>query len=237
MKSMNDDTPKKSFENISNRYAERVDSKAIHVYYERPNLLALLPDDIKDLNILDLGCGSGWYSEYLAHAGANVTALDASPTLVEMTKQRVKGNAKVYLADLEQPLDFLVNQKFDIIIAPLVIHYIKDWLPLFSNLSKLLIEKGLFVFSTHSPHSEFYLRQLDNYYEKTLIADHWKDIGEVHFYHHTLQELTESLRQAGLSIDRMLEPAPGKEMQAADPEMFKVMMNKPWFLFVKAVKA
>lgn len=233
---MSNDLPKESFERISAKYAELVDSKAIHICYERPNLLALLPDSINRMNVLDLGCGSGWYSEHLISLGANVTALDASPSLVAMTKKRVNGNAKVYLADLEQPLDFLKDRKFNIIIAPLVIHYIKDWFQLFSGLSELLVEKGVFVFSTHSPHTEFYLRKLTNYYEKTLITDYWKHIGEVHFYHHTLQELTEGLRQSGFAIERMLEPAPGEDMRTADSEMFEVMMNKPWFLFVKAIK-
>lgn len=77
------------FEYIASTYAASVDTKAIHLYYERPHLCSLLPKTLAGKQILDIGCGSGWYAEYLHKAGANVTALDASPTMVELTKKRL----------------------------------------------------------------------------------------------------------------------------------------------------
>ena len=50
-------TPKGSFEHLAEKYAATVDSKPIHVYYERPHLWSLLPEQLTDLNVLDLGCG------------------------------------------------------------------------------------------------------------------------------------------------------------------------------------
>jgi len=127
---MNQSIPKNAFEKISIQYAQVVDNKPIHIYYERPNLLSLLPQAIAGLNILDLGCGSGWYAEHLTKLGANVSAIDSSPTMVELTRQRVPA-IQVFLADLEEPLDFLKDSTFDFIVAPLVIHYVKDWYSLF----------------------------------------------------------------------------------------------------------
>lgn len=229
-------SPKDAFEKIARKYAETVDLKPIHIYYERPNLLALLPKDISGLSILDLGCGSGWYAEQLTKLGGDVTAIDASPTMVELAKERLNGKGKVYLADLENSLEFLNGKKFDIVIAPLVIHYIKNWYSLFLNLSNLLKPKGLFIFSTHQPHAEFNMFKLKNYFEKIQINDYWEGIGEVKFYHHTLHELTENLHRAGFIIERMLEPFPLPEMQATDTQMYNSIMTMPWFLFVKAIK-
>ncbi|MDX1900999.1 MAG: methyltransferase domain-containing protein [Gammaproteobacteria bacterium] len=227
--------PKDVFEQIALKYAKLVDTKPIHIYYERPNLLSLLPINIEGLNILDLGCGSGWYAEHLTTLGAKITAIDSSQTMVELTQKRVP-ECHVYLADLENPLSTLNNQSFDIIIAPLVIHYIKDWHVLFERLSKLLKHNGYFIFSTHAPHMEYIAFNLENYFQKALITDYWENIGEIKFYHHTLHELTESLYQSGFIIERMLEPMPLPEMEKADPKMYSNIVSKPWFLFVRAKK-
>ncbi len=44
----------------------------------------------KQLNILDLGCGPGLYSEKLAKRGNNVTGVDFSSNSIEYAKQEAK---------------------------------------------------------------------------------------------------------------------------------------------------
>ncbi len=39
--------------------------------------------------ILDVGCGSGWMSEYFARLGYEVTGIDISPDLIEMSRDRL----------------------------------------------------------------------------------------------------------------------------------------------------
>lgn len=225
-----------NFENIALKYSEIVDTKPVHIYYERPNLISLLPDNLNNLKILDLGCGSGWYAEYLIKAGADVIAIDNSPTMIALTKKRLGNKGTVYLADLEKPLDFLPDQTIDIIIAPLVIHYIKDWKPLFSKLSKKLKKHGIFIFSTDNPYVEYTFFGLENYFEKVKIVDEWKNMGKVDFYHHTLHELSEALYLSGFIIERIMEPQPLQEMKMADSKLYDKLTTKPWFLFVRAIK-
>jgi SAM-dependent methyltransferase len=228
--------PKDSFENVANVYASIVDQKPIHIYYERPNLWSLLPKNLSNLEILDLGCGSGWYAEQLYNARAKVTAIDASTTMVKLAKQRLQDKVKFFVADLEEPLNFIKNNTFDIILAPLIIHYINDWNPLFLELSRILIKNGLFIFSTHQPHKDITLFHINNYFEKVLIKDYWNEIGEVRFYHHTLNELGEALYKGGFLIERLLEPQPLPQFEKVDFELYKKLCSEPWFLFVKAIK-
>jgi 2-polyprenyl-3-methyl-5-hydroxy-6-metoxy-1,4-benzoquinol methylase/glycosyltransferase involved in cell wall biosynthesis len=47
--------------------------------------LALQPGS----RILDVGCGSGWLSEYFARLGYDVKGIDISPDLIEMSRERV----------------------------------------------------------------------------------------------------------------------------------------------------
>jgi 2-polyprenyl-3-methyl-5-hydroxy-6-metoxy-1,4-benzoquinol methylase/glycosyltransferase involved in cell wall biosynthesis len=66
--------------------------------------------------MLDVGCGSGWLSEYFARLGYQVTGIDISPSLIEMSRERV---ARVpYDVDHQTPIhcSFKVH---DIEVGPL----------------------------------------------------------------------------------------------------------------------
>jgi magnesium-protoporphyrin O-methyltransferase len=55
----------------------------------RETLLAWLPADLHGLRILDAGCGTGAFSMAAARRGAQVVAIDLSPSLVEVAVRRV----------------------------------------------------------------------------------------------------------------------------------------------------
>lgn len=54
----------------------------------RATLLSLLPDDLRGARILDAGCGTGALALEAARRGAEVVAVDLSPTLVGLARQR-----------------------------------------------------------------------------------------------------------------------------------------------------
>jgi magnesium-protoporphyrin O-methyltransferase len=58
----------------------------------RAKLLSWLPADMKGLRLLDAGCGTGALAVEAARRGADVVAIDISPTLVEIAKQRTPGD-------------------------------------------------------------------------------------------------------------------------------------------------
>jgi magnesium-protoporphyrin O-methyltransferase len=55
----------------------------------RATLLGWLPADLSGLRVLDAGCGTGALSVEAARRGAEVVAIDLSPTLVELARQRL----------------------------------------------------------------------------------------------------------------------------------------------------
>jgi len=55
----------------------------------REKLLARLPDDMSGRRVLDAGCGTGMVTEIMAARGAQVTAVDISPQLVEIARKRL----------------------------------------------------------------------------------------------------------------------------------------------------
>lgn len=55
----------------------------------RGTLLSWLPDDLRGLRILDAGCGTGAFAVEAARRGAEVLAIDLSPSLVDVAARRV----------------------------------------------------------------------------------------------------------------------------------------------------
>lgn len=58
----------------------------------REIMLSRLPSDLKGARVLDAGCGAGQVTEILAQRGADVVAIDISPSLIEIAKKRVPGH-------------------------------------------------------------------------------------------------------------------------------------------------
>ncbi|WP_375409570.1 magnesium protoporphyrin IX methyltransferase [uncultured Methylobacterium sp.] len=54
----------------------------------RANLLSWLPEDLTGKRVLDAGCGTGALSVEAARRGAEVVAIDVSPTLVGLARER-----------------------------------------------------------------------------------------------------------------------------------------------------
>ncbi|MET0650370.1 MAG: methyltransferase domain-containing protein [Pyrinomonadaceae bacterium] len=127
----------KPFYNLANkpeRYAgDGIDADTFRHFCDFANValaLALPPDR----RILDVGCGSGWLSEYFARLGYDVTGLDISPDLVEVARERVE--RVPYGADHETPLRcrFLVHdvegqpleEQFDAVVCYDSLHHFED---------------------------------------------------------------------------------------------------------------
>ncbi len=55
----------------------------------RNTLLSWLPEDMSGMRLLDAGCGTGALSLEAAKRGAKVVAIDLSPTLVGLAKERM----------------------------------------------------------------------------------------------------------------------------------------------------
>jgi NADPH-dependent curcumin reductase CurA len=70
----------------------------------RDTLLSWLPDDLHGRRILDAGCGTGALALEAARRGADVVAIDISPTLVGLAAERSKGHPR---------LDFRVGDMLD----------------------------------------------------------------------------------------------------------------------------
>jgi SAM-dependent methyltransferase len=220
------------YEAMADTYAAVVDTKPHNAYYERPAVLSLLPP-VAGLQVLDAGCGSGWYAEALVERGATVTAVDVSPKMVALTRARLGDRAVALQADLGRPLDFAANGAFDLVLCPLVMHYLRDWDGALTEFHRILGASGILLFSTHHPFMDFQTHEVDTYFGTQLLEEQWST-GEVRFYRRPLTAMFDALARAGFVVERLLEPQPTEEFRRADPKDYEQLSKNPGFLVIRA---
>ncbi|HYH85217.1 MAG TPA: methyltransferase domain-containing protein [Pyrinomonadaceae bacterium] len=154
----------KPFYNLAHKlpkYAgEGIDADTFRHFCDFANMaMALaLPTDRR---ILDVGCGSGWLSEYFARLGYDVTGIDISPDLVEIARERTR--RVPYGADHETPLRcrFLVQdveaaplaEEFDAVVCYDSLHHFEDERAVVRNLAAMTRMGGsLFILEGDRPH-------------------------------------------------------------------------------------
>jgi SAM-dependent methyltransferase len=228
-----------AYETLAEAYAAAVETKPHNAFYERPATLSLLPD-VQGKRILDAGCGPGIYSERLVKNGAIVTAVDASPKMIELSKQRLGNAADIRLADLSRPLDFLEDESFDIILSPLVLDYVENWREVFAEFYRILRSSGHFVFSIQHPFFDYIYYKTENYFKTEIATCEWRGFGDVRVempgYRRPLNELINPLLEAGFQIEKIIEPLPTDKFKDADPKHYEELSKFPAFLCIKAMK-
>jgi ubiquinone/menaquinone biosynthesis C-methylase UbiE len=230
---------RKAWETIAERYAARVDTNAWNAYYERPATLSLLPD-VAGKRILDAGSGPGVYAEILLDRGATVVGMDLSENMIKEFRKRLGDRAVVHHASMADPLSFLDDNSFDIVLASLSIAYVYDWDSLFKEFARVLVDSGLFIFSTEHPYADFFASKSADYFATELFSFTWSGFGgdpvDMPGYRRPLSSMFDSLANAGFVVDRLIEPRPIEKFKEKDPEDYERLNKKPGFICVRARK-
>jgi SAM-dependent methyltransferase len=211
---------------------------SFNAYYERPATIALL-GDVKGLRVLEAGCGPGVLTGWLADNGAAVTAMDVSPEMVRLARDRVGGRARIVVGDLSEPLTFAADASVDLVVASLVLHYLADWAGPLAEFHRVLAARGAVVFSTHHPAMDWQLYSPEDYFAVQQVTEAWTRDGEsfdVTFWRRPLTAMTEAISAAGFVIDELVEPAPAAELRQRDPKSHDKIRMSPRFLFFRLVK-
>ncbi|MFM2399830.1 MAG: hypothetical protein RL341_1987 [Pseudomonadota bacterium] len=120
----------------------------------RATLLSWLPADMRNLRILDAGCGTGAFAVETAKRGAQVVAIDLSATLIDLAKQRVPLNLNGGSIDFVYgDMLNLALGEFDYVVAmDSLIHYnTKDAIQVLAGLAPRTKHAMLFTFAPRTP--------------------------------------------------------------------------------------
>ena len=103
---------------------------------------------LKNIELLDIGCGGGLLSEPMCRLGAKVTGIDASQKNIYVASYHSKKNKLKINYLCSSPENIKLKKKFDVILNMEVVEHVDD-LNLFLKKSSLMLKKnGLMFIST-----------------------------------------------------------------------------------------
>ena len=162
--------------------------------------------------------------------------MDASPVMIRLARERVP-TASFTVGDLGERLPY-DDGSFDVAVASLVMHYLRDWVPTLREVRRVLSPEGVFVLSTHQPTMDAELADSDDYFATELLRDRWTVAWreyDVRFWHRPLSGMFRAFKEAGFVVDELSEPQPLPECRERFPEAWERLTTKPHFLFLRLV--
>ncbi|CAN5506272.1 hypothetical protein BH09GEM1_BH09GEM1_15980 [soil metagenome] len=157
-------------------------------------VLRRIPLQIAGLRVLELGCGTGKNTEWLAATARNVTALDFSPGMLERARQRVTAsNVRFVEHDIREPLP-LAGASVDVVVGNLVLEHVSDLAPAFAEAARVLTSGGQVFFCELHPY-----RQLRGGQAHFADAANGEAVV-VTAYRHTISEFVNAAIAAGLTV-------------------------------------
>ena len=203
--------------------------------YDRPAVLGLL-GDVAGQVVLDAGCGPGLYAEQLVAAGASVIGFDQSAGMVELARARLGDRARFLVHDLATPLDWIEDQTIDAIVLALVLHHLDDRVAALRELRRVLAPCGRLVVSTHHPFADWQ-RLGGSYFATELVEEVWMGDWDIRYWRQPLTSTCAEFREAGLLIERILEPQPDPAMATRFPDAHAKLARQPSFVMFRLLRA
>lgn len=186
--------------NIQDAYNERSD-----IYDSNQNLTRDLDSNVtrsllagpRFESILELGCGTGKNTVFLAQIGTHVHALDFSQGMIQKAREKVKAeNVWFETADLTKrwPCE---DNSYDLISCNLVLEHIKGLPHIFSEAARTLKTGGKFLVNELHP-----FRQYEG--KKARFEQAGQSVEVEAFVHH-ISDFIHAAETSGLSLTKLRE--------------------------------
>ena len=111
----------------------------------RAKLIATAAGLKPGMRVLEIGCGTGLFTEKFAKLGAFLLAVDISPDLLKKAQQRSL-SAEQVIFKLTKFEDCAINGPFDAIIGSSILHHL-DLIPALNKMHELLKPGGRIAFA------------------------------------------------------------------------------------------
>ena len=125
----------------------------IRIKYIKENIvkdfnIKLSNKPLRNIKILDIGCGGGLLSEPMCRLGANVVGIDASKKNIEVAKFHSKKNKLKISYKVASPEMLKTKVKFDVILNMEIVEHVEDINFFIEESSKLLKKNGIMFIAT-----------------------------------------------------------------------------------------
>lgn len=202
-----------------------------------------LAADLRDLRILDLGCGDARFGQEALQQGCRrYVGIEASQKMFRLAQSNLEGSTGTVIRATIEAWEYPL-QHFDLVTSRLALHYVEDVTGVFLNVHNALIAGGRFIFSVEHPvitscergRRVGHKRQdwiVDDYFDSGRRVVPWMG-HEVVKYHRTLEDYFIALRTAGFTVEALRESRPRRAL-FADEQTYRRRMRIPLMLFFLA---
>ncbi|MGB0177866.1 MAG: class I SAM-dependent methyltransferase [Owenweeksia sp.] len=146
---------------------------------------------------LEIGCGTGKNSEWLAMKAQELLAVDFSDEMLARAKAKVKsGNVRFEKADITGPWDF-TKGSFDVITFSLVLEHLQHLDPIFEKAARVSHEGTL-----------LYVGELHPFKQYTGSKARFKTgqgLSVVECYDHHISDFINAAQKGGFSLVKLQE--------------------------------
>jgi ubiquinone/menaquinone biosynthesis C-methylase UbiE len=211
--------------------------------------------DVAGLRVLDLGCGSGYFSRLLANEGAKVVGIDLSGKMIDLAIRNSPDSSPgidFRVLNASEIADHFPNRSFDLVVGCVSMQDMADIPAVARGAHRVLANSGRFVFSIPHPATVTPSREwdhdsdgvkgalkVDRYFdsgprvlkwEMKRLERHW----ETPYWSLTIEGWSEILEGAGFLIRRLREPRPSADAVRRVPAL-EDSLRLPSFLIFDAV--
>ena len=191
-----------------------------------------LPADVHGLDVLCLASGGGWQSILYASAGANVTVVDISSSMLRLDeREAARRNLRVRTVQTSMDdLSMLHEETFDIVHQPVSTCYVPALSAVYREIARVLRDGGLYISQHKQPTSlqvtgrdagNRYVIGVEYYRDGPLPNSSdttYREPGATE-YLHRWEQLIGGLCRAGFVIEDLSEPRRADE--SARPGHFR----------------
>jgi SAM-dependent methyltransferase len=181
-----------------------------------------LPTSVAGLRVLCLAAGGGWQSILYAVAGADVTVLDLSPSMLALDdreSKRRRVNVRLVEGSMDD-LSMLPDATFDIVHHPVSTCYIRNLAAVYREAARVARPGAIYISQHKQPTSlqiaerdrqDRYILGVGYYHEGPLppVSDDSYREPEAVEYLHRWQDLIGGLCRAGFVLEDLVEPKRG----------------------------
>jgi SAM-dependent methyltransferase len=175
---------------------------------------------LEQWDVLELGCGTGWNSEYLAGRCRSLVATDFSEGMLAQARERVPSPAVRFVQhDLTRPWPFEAGS-FDLVLENLVLEHVPGFGTLFAEALRVLRPGGQLYLSELHPAKQYGGLQ-------ARFTDEGGALRLIEAYVHDAQELVNAPLQAGFRLERIGEHRDADAPKSQMPRLFTALFTRP----------
>lgn len=204
---------------------------------EQPTMFKLVPKNLKNNKVLDIGCGPGIHLKQYIKRGAEGFGIDISKEMIKLAKKYCpKGKFKIgSVYDLK-----FKDDSFDMLTASFSMDHVKDLDKAVGEVKRVLKKDGLFIFS--APHPVVYMFRVPNegkyipsnsYFDKKPVYYNIAGSERMVDFPRTFEDYTKPFLKKGFKLIDFVESKPKKDWRKRCKVDYDVFFKIPLLAFFK----